>query len=44
MNGFEKHGLDQGAFEDKDGAGSGLRTFDAFRELYLTFGASDLGI
>lgn len=32
MNGFEKHGLDEGDFEDHSGLGAGLRTFDAFRE------------
>jgi hypothetical protein len=32
MNGFEKHGLDEGDFGDKAGIGAGLKTFDAFRE------------
>lgn len=34
MNSFEKHGLDDDAFEDK--GLSGLRTFDAFRKFRLT--------
>ena len=31
-SGFEKHGLDESAFSEKDGSGSGgFKTFDAFR-------------
>jgi hypothetical protein len=44
MNGFEKHGLDEAAFEDKNGVGSGLRTFDAFRKYILGPGSGDQGI
>ena len=33
MNGFARHGLDEGSFGEKEGSFTGLRTFDAFREL-----------
>lgn len=39
MNGFAGHGLDEGAFGEKDSLTSGLRTFDAFRELRISFTA-----
>lgn len=35
MNGFADHGLDESAFGEKASLGSGLRTFDAFRESLL---------
>ena len=34
MNGFADQGLDEGAFGEKKGLSEGLRTFDAFRELW----------
>ena len=33
-NGFAAHGLNEDAFGEKTGIGSGLKTFDAFRECY----------
>lgn len=37
MNSYADHGLDEDAFGEKRG-GSGLRTFDAFREYFLKKG------
>lgn len=36
MNGFADSGLDESAFEDKQGL-SALKTFDAFREFFQLF-------
>ncbi|EEH50048.2 uncharacterized protein PADG_06127 [Paracoccidioides brasiliensis Pb18] len=40
MNGFAKHGLDEDAFGEKFGIGSGLRTFDAFPKTKPTYTSS----
>ncbi|EEH07032.1 conserved hypothetical protein [Histoplasma capsulatum G186AR] len=40
MNGFEKHKLDEDAFGERPGIGSGLRTFDAFPKTKPTYTTS----
>ncbi|PGH08316.1 hypothetical protein AJ79_06003 [Helicocarpus griseus UAMH5409] len=40
MNGFEKRELDEDAFGEKPGIGSGLRTFDAFPKTKATYTSS----
>jgi hypothetical protein len=42
MNGYEKSSLDEDAFGDK-GSLSGLKTFDAFRELTNTSPTQEQG-
>ncbi|KAK2753713.1 hypothetical protein FQN55_000076 [Onygenales sp. PD_40] len=40
MNGFAQNGLDEDAFGEKPGIGSGLRTFDAFPKTKATYTSS----